>query len=369
MRRTLIVGSAVLATVGLAIGVFLTGQKPGDDLWPIAWLMWAPVGALILYRRPGNGVGWTQLVIGLSYGLSFIALSVAVNAENAILRGWSDLISAILGSIPWLGIVWLLLIFPTGWLVRRVERITGAAVLLFGGWAVVAFAIGSAPMEATQEASPLAVPALGWTVDWLAGDSGFWVPVLLVVAAMVSLVTRWRGSRGLERHQYRWLLFGSGFFGVVVLVGQVLPGDTRFDWVWLVAINAIPTVIGVAVLRYRLYEIDRVVSRTLAYAIVAALLVSAVLLVSTLVGTRFESPFVVAATTLGVAAVFNPLRRRVQRVVDRRFNRSRYDHEKVMDGFAGSLRDETDSARVIEGWLAVVAETMQPERVGVWVKM
>ena len=132
--------------------------------------------------------------------------------------------------------------------------------------------------------------------------------------------------------------------------------------------TAIPVSIYLAITRYRLYEVDRLISRTLTYALVVGLLAGVVALAAALVGTRFDSPLVVAATTLGVAALFNPLRRRVQRVVDRRFNRSRYDAERVMDEFAHSLRDEVEEEAVVEGWQGVVKETMHPSSVGVWVK-
>jgi hypothetical protein len=134
------------------------------------------------------------------------------------------------------------------------------------------------------------------------------------------------------------------------------------------SIIGIAIAIAMAVLRYKLYEIDRIVSRTITYTIVVGVLLGAVALVATIVGAQFDSPPVVAATTLGVAAVFNPLRRRVQVVVDRRFNRSRYDAERVMDDFAGSLRDRTDAGEVLDGWVEVVADTMQPSKVGLWVR-
>lgn len=118
----------------------------------------------------------------------------------------------------------------------------------------------------------------------------------------------------------------------------------------------------------RLYDLDRVVSRTVTYTSVIGLLALVVALVATVTATQFEDPLVVAATTLTVAALFNPLRKRIQRLVDRRFNRSRYDIQRVMDRFAGSLRDQVDADGVVDGWMGVVSETMQPEAVGVWVR-
>jgi hypothetical protein len=193
----------------------------------------------------------------------------------------------------------------------------------------------------------------------------------LTGAALLSVVLRFVRSKGVERQQMKWLLFAVLFFAAV-FGGAALIRETEdaaiLDLLLPASLIGIAIAVAVAVLRYRLYEIDRIVSRTISYAIVVGVLLGAVALVATIVGAQFDSPPVVAATTLGVAAVFNPLRRRVQVVVDRRFNRSRYDAERVMDDFAGSLRDRTDAGEVLDGWVEVVADTMQPSRVGVWVR-
>jgi hypothetical protein len=132
----------------------------------------------------------------------------------------------------------------------------------------------------------------------------------------------------------------------------------------------VPFSVGFSVARYRLYDIDRIISRTVSYALVAGFLGLVFFGLVTAVGavSPGESPLAVAASTLAVAALFNPVRKRVQGWVDRRFNRSRYDAEKVMEGFAGSLQDRVDPDGVVDGWVAVVEETMQPSSVGVWVR-
>jgi len=133
---------------------------------------------------------------------------------------------------------------------------------------------------------------------------------------------------------------------------------------------ALPVSIGVAVLRYHLYEIDRIVSRTVSYAVVVGVLAVVFFGVVTVLTSLLpaESDLAVAGSTLAVAALFNPVRRRVQAWVDRRFNRSRYDAQKVMDAFSGSLRDRVDPDGVVEGWVGAVSETMQPTTVGVWIR-
>lgn len=373
MRRVLIFLAVLVSLAGIVIGVFFTGLEESDVWWPLAWVMWTPVGALILLRRPENGVGRTQLVIGLAWGLSFVGMAIAQNATALGLRVWGEWLSLVLGVTPWLGIVWLMLIFPTGHLLRRVERLTGAGVVGLGIVATLAFSFSSVPMELTSEPSPLALPQLDMATQWIVSDSGFAIVLVLVFAAIVSLLTRWRASTGVERHQYRWLLLGAMFFAVTMGVGQVVPEDNRFLFLWVAAGAAIPTAIGVAVLRYRLYEIDRIVSRTLAYLAVVVVLGSlfalgVVAVPNLVIGTGSAPPLVVAASTLLVAAMFNPLRLRVLRWVDRRFNRSRYDAERVMDEFAESLRDRVDANGLLDGWVGVVSETMVPSGVAVWVR-
>jgi hypothetical protein len=157
--------------------------------------------------------------------------------------------------------------------------------------------------------------------------------------------------------------------GVLSVVGQGVGVD--LGWAWSLAVATIPVAVTMAITRHRLYDIDRLFSRTLSYALVVGFLglvfaTGVVWLPSALdIG---DTPLVVAGTTLAVAALFNPVRRRVQAGVDRRFNRSRYDAERVVEGFTWSLRDEVDPERVMDGWMSVVGQTMQPAAAGAWVR-
>jgi len=178
-----------------------------------------------------------------------------------------------------------------------------------------------------------------------------------------------------ERLQIKWFLFAVLFVLAGILLQEALGDlvtvpETLWGLMFGLSIMTLPIAIGVAVLRYRLYEIDRIISRTVSYTVVvvvlAAIYVAAVTWLTSLLPD--QSQLVVAATTLGVATLFNPLRRRVQIWVDRRFNRSRYDAQKVMNAFSGSLRDRVDPDGVVEGWVGAVSETMQPTTVGVWVR-
>jgi hypothetical protein len=200
-------------------------------------------------------------------------------------------------------------------------------------------------------------------------DAGFILGFFFSVPATVSVVARFRRAGFVERQQIKWLLAATCVFAVAYIAGAV----TAYEWVWWivgVAMASIPLSILLAVLRYRLYEVDRIISRTVAYLIVIALL-SAVYLGGLSAMTSLlpaESPLAVASSTLAVAALFNPIRRRVQGWVDRRFNRSRYDAKKVMERFAGSLQGQVDGEDLVEGWVEVVSRTMQPASVAVWVR-
>jgi hypothetical protein len=197
------------------------------------------------------------------------------------------------------------------------------------------------------------------------------VVLLLAVVAIVDFVWRARKADGLTRLQNRWLAFAgllTVLGGALSVVGQEIGVD--LGWAWSIGVASIPVAVTMAITRHRLYEIDRLISRTVSYTIVVALLAVVFAGVVTLAGSllQTESDLAIAASTLAVAALFNPLRRRVQALVDHRFNRSRYDAERVMNRFSESLRDEVDPDRVVGGWVSVAIETMKPVFAGVWVR-
>jgi hypothetical protein len=372
MRLALLATAVLVTTTGMVLASLYGGMEAGDALWPFAFVLWAPVGALILFRRPGNGVGWTMLAVGLSWGVAFLLQVIAFSGLALEIRAWAEVLQQVVGVLPWLGIVLLLLLFPSGLLTGRTERLTAVGLAVFGVVGAASFVISPTPMENTGVPSPLAIESLSTVTSWVVSEQGFLFVVALVVSALVSVFRRWRASFGIERHQYRWLFLGASVFALVVAAGQlpVFPEDTPFDFMWLVAGAAIPVVIGIAVLRYRLYEIDRIISRTVSYTVVVGLLGLVLFALVAGLGSVLgrENQVVVAASTLAVAGLFSPVRRRVQGRVDRRFNRSRYDAEQVMSEFVGSLRGRVDPDGVMDGWVGVVAETMQPSSVGVWVR-
>jgi hypothetical protein len=299
----------------------------------------------------------------VAFGVGLLGLS----DEAAV--GWA---AELVGGIAMFGLVlpglgvFVPLWFPTGRPISPSWRWPGVAAVLgvvgiIGGWAVIVYLEGGDAYEIDACIS----------VGTCANIIGLVLVLLGVVGAVVSLVIRWIRSRGVERLQMKWLVLAFFVFliGVLAEFGG-FQNSVVANFFLSTGLFLIPATIAIAVLRYRLYEIDRILSRTVTYAIVIILL-GAVYLAGLAALTSLlspESPVAVAGSTLAAAALFNPLRRRIQGWVDRRFNRSRYDTEKVMELFTESLRDRVDGDELVSGWVGVVSETMQPVVAGVWVR-
>jgi hypothetical protein len=221
-------------------------------------------------------------------------------------------------------------------------------------------------------ANPLAIEAAEPLFRVLQPVSAICFPVVLICSA-ASIVVRFRRARGLERQQLKWLAYAVAVFAVVVaLASREWTGWAVAQVAALLALGFIPVAIGIAILRYRLYDIDRVISRTLVYAVLTATLTLTyavvVLVLGQLFGEAGGNPpsWAVAGATLAVAALFQPLRRRIQRLVDRRFNRRRYDAARTVEAFSGRLREEIDLDSLSAELLAVVDQTMQPTEASLW---
>ena len=369
-HRLVLASALAIATGGILAAVFFSSLQGGDRLWPLSWVAWAPVGFIILLRRPDNGVGRAMMFVGVTVGISFASLALTVTDLPLSVRTWTEFVNVVFGVAPWLGIVWIVLVFPSSTYPGRAESLTGRVLIAYGLVATLAFALSPQPMEETGVASPFALEPARPIATLIVEGPGFVGVIVLMLGALALLIRRWRAGTGLERAQYRWLVYGVALYLGVLSLSQFLPDDSAGLFLWLPAGLAIPTTIGVAVLRYRLFEIDRIISRTLTYAVVAGLLAVAFLtVIAALTGVMpSDDPFVVALATLAAAALFSPVRRRVQRTVDRRFNRTRYDTQTVMDSFSDSLRDRMDATGLVDGWVGVVAETMEPNSMGVWVR-
>lgn len=326
------------------------------------------VGVLLLLRRPGSPVGWGLAGYGLSFALTIVAEEHAGTAGSrfAELAAWYQTWGWALGLLL-LGLV--LLHFPDGRLPSHRWRWVRRLIVASGALLCLALAdLWRVRHELVPVDDPDLYPAFARAVELIEP-----LPLVLVIASCVSLARRYRLGGPVERLQLRWL-----FTAVVVLVFGMIGflatgGPSRaplaLQLLVLAGMAGIPVAVGVAVLRYRLYEIDRIVSRTVSYAILTALLVGVYAVGVVGVGSLLPAganDLVVAGTTLLVAALFVPVRRRVGTVVDRRFHRMRYDAERAVTSFAGRLRDEIDPATIETELLQVVAATIPTTTSFVW---
>jgi hypothetical protein len=264
--------------------------------------------------------------------------------------------------------------FPTGSPPGGGWAWVGRVAMVLAGVAFLSFALADEVCVRFDQtgacAEPVAVP---WGIEGFAGlEPVLLVAMFMAVPAIVALFIRLRRSTGIERQQLKWFLLAATALALSLISSFDNFGLEQAvnDAISAVTLSALWVAIAVAIVRYRLFEIDRIVSRTVTYLVVVVLLggvfVGVVTLVSSLLPA--ESDLAVAASTLAVAALFNPVRRRVQVSIDRRFNRARYDVQKVIDSFAGSLRDRLDPGEVSDGWRDVVAATMQPSAISVWIR-
>ncbi len=381
----LVLGGVVLALTIAAVplaGLAHQGLDASGGSLPV-WVSapFAVVGFVLAWRKPGNPLGWIMLGVAVSFMLSedasFYTVADYQLRHGGLPLGWV----ALLAQPGWApGIVLfglVVLLFPDGqppsprlrWMVWAYAA---AAMLWIGG--AVTLTVGAIIGRHTRVDSGGNLLLLTGTdradAWWNVAQDVFFA--LLVACWLVSLagqVLSYRRSSGERRQQLKWLLAGSA----VTFVGVGIPfttsgGSPVASVISLAGFFAIPLSIGVAVLRYRLFDIDRIISRTLAYAVVTGLLVgvyAGIVLLATDV-VSINAPVAVAGSTLAAAALFNPLRRRVQRVVDRRFNRARYDADKTVASFAVRLNDAVDLDSVRDDLASVVQQALEPAHVSVW---
>jgi hypothetical protein len=340
----------------------------------------ATVGAVLAGHRPRHPVGWLLVGLGLSETLHDLTYSYTRYglvarpgslAGAAYLAGLNNGVGV--GAISFAGFV--LLLTPTGRLPsprwRWWARIAAAAALLW----LLGSVVDPAPLrpEYPEIGNPLAVPALFGPLDGLV-FAALVVLVALVVAAG-SLVLRFRRAHGTERQQLRWLAWGAALAAAALIaaIAGLATGDDDFTLVNLglgVSAAVLPLATGAAILRYRLYDLDRIVSRTLAWGLLTLLLGLGYAAIVLGLGRLLPagSSLAVAAATLAVAAVFQPVRRRVQELVDRRFNRRRHDASQTIAAFGARLRDQVDLDTLTGELLAVVDQTIQPTRASLWLR-
>jgi hypothetical protein len=337
------------------------------------------VGAVLASRRSRNPVGWLLLALGLSLNASGVAVAYAnygllvrPGALPAARSAALYLPATIVTALACLGFV--LLLTPTGSLPSSRWRWWAWAAAAAPLLSLLAIMLSSQPLDQPYQGpeSPLDLRGLGGAL-LVTYQLAFGVTNLAVVVAAGSMVVRFRRARGTERQQLRWVALAAALVSlvaVVVVAGLVMGAAALVGWAAGICVAILPLAIGAAILRYRLYDLDRIISRTLAYGLLTLLLsggyAGVVLGLGQLLGQY--SSLVVASATLVVAAAFQPARRRIQRAVDRRFNRRRYDAARTIQAFSARLRQQVDLDTLTGELLAVVEQTMQPTRVSLWLR-
>jgi hypothetical protein len=373
-----------VALGGLALALFAYGGLQDvesesllvDVLGAVAFASPALVGTYLIWRLPENAVGWILAGFGLSFTLGVMGETIGTTSNPA--ASWF----AWLSTWQWAALMVLILVFlplrfPDG--KAPSPRYRWVTPVALGGLILVI--LGNAFRESTGLASaegpvvvelPTPLPLSAAAFDALA-VVGLVLMLAAVCGAIGASITRYRASVGIERQQMK-VFVGSLIFATLGMALNLVLYEIGFafaDGLFALMVLVLVASIAVAVLRYRLYEFDRLISRTVSYALLVLILgavyaFGAIWLPARVLG--YDSPVFVAASTLVIAAIFNPIRRRVMTWVDRRFNRSRYRLELIMDDFAGTLRDQVDVDRMTAEWVGLVTETLQPSTAGVWVR-
>jgi hypothetical protein len=371
-----------------------TDLTPGSLLAGASFLIFPLVGAMIASSRARNPIGWLCLTIGLLWTVS--GLLDYYDVYGVVKPGSLPFPLAMAWVNNWLWVpsvglmgTYVFLLFPDGRLPSRRWRPLAWLCGTVIAWVSVGVALGPGPLENLGGVQNPIVLLRPWMM------AVFWAALpllpLCMLASALSLVMRYRHSDGEERQQIKWIAFSASVVAVVYLVAMiaslVFPEDswTTVGPVWwlnvltyaaLLSFVAMPVAVGIAVLRYRLYEIDIIINRTLVYGSLTGTLalvyfggVTATQALFRTITSQQELPqFVVVASTLLIAALFNPLRRRIQSFIDRRFYRSKYDSRKTLEAFSATLRNETDLDALNDNLVGVVRETMQPAHVSLWLR-
>jgi hypothetical protein len=370
-----------------------TSRSIIDLLVSVPFLVFPLVGALIASRRPHNPIGWICLAVGLLWML--LGLFDYYGVYGLAKPDTVPFPVVIYALVQWLWLptvgllaIYPVLLFPDGRLPSRRWR----PLAWLSGLVIALLCVDSvlAPGELTDlegVRNPFGLEGAPWLVD--AEIVLLLLFVACILASAMSLVLRYRHSGGEVREQIKWIALAGSFVGLVlstvlglIIVAEVMRGSGNSTPLWLqgllfvmlLSFAGIPVAIGFAILKYRLYDIDVVINRTLVYGTLTATLVAlyfggiVVLQRLFVLLTGEKSTLAVVASTLLIAALFNPLRRRIQSFIDRRFYRRKYDARKTLEAFSARLREETKLKALNNELLSVVRETMQPEHVSLWLR-
>jgi hypothetical protein len=379
------------ASVPLGSAARYAGNSYSESLVVfIALLPMAPVGFVVARRQPGNPIGWMFLALMTlllldGVGTDYAWLSYQLGHHLPLAA------AAVFGGEAWL---WLfvtlplvILLFPDGRLPSARWRpvlwgyLAVAACWPVSIYAVTIRAVAAGDIHLVPGGDLRAVDDPAGSSAWLGSAEAIILPVLAVfwLVFVASQVLAWRRADGERRQQLKWLMSGAAVCMAAVAVSAIVGTlDTSTSpapvlqavlYAVFIGIAALPVSIGVAILKYRLYDIDRLISRTLAYAIVTGMLVgvyAGLVLLATRV-LSVHTPLAVAAATLAAAALFNPVRQRVQRRVDRRFNRARYDADRMVAAFADHVKDTVELDSIRDDLAGVVYQALEPAHVSVWI--
>jgi len=375
------------ATVSLVVGAIVLGLANRQEVplvdAPLTIIppTFATLGALISSRRPANVMGWLFLTTGILGGVQIFFgqyATVALAPDGPALPGgalaaWCAMLAQ--NSFP-VSILFLVLLFPDGMLPSRRWRPLSWAMGMFLASTLVVGALSPGPFPDFPSASnPFGVE--GATVSGPLLAAGQLGALACVIVTLLSLIVRFYFSRGEERLQLKWFTYAAVVgLSTPLLLSSLVPAVFQAvgEFAWTLGFLSLPVSAGVAVLKYRLYEIDLIINRTLVYGPLTAMLVAlyfgGVVILQyafrTLAGS--ESQLAIVASTLLIAALFNPLRRRVQNFIDHSFYRRKYDAAKTLEAFSAKLRDEPDIDALNSELLSTVRETMQPEHASLWLR-
>ena len=385
----LVVAAVLLAAASVPLNALTHQNGLVNGVNVVVAVLFSAVGFVVVRRQPRNPVGW--ILLTLPAGLQLLPADAASYAQLVYRLGHRLPLGgvALLLEYSWapasvlLGLV--ILLFPDGrlpsprWRPVLWSYLAVVACLAGSTYALAVTALTARPVRVDSGGGLTAVDSPPGSSAWAIFDRLiFPVFVAFWLSFVVAQVLSWRRSSGERRQQLKWLMSGAAVLAVSEVIGQPvlnfypdLPAEVQLVLNVLLALGAaaLPASIAVAILKYRLYDIDRLISRTLAYAIVTGLLVglyAGLVLLATEV-FRFRTPVAVAAATLAAAGLFHPLRQRVQRVVDRRFNRARYDADKTVAAFAARLQNAVDLDAVQAGLATAVQQTLEPAHISVWI--
>lgn len=355
----------------------------------VAFFAFPTIGAIIISRRPSNTVGWLFCLIGIgtaytSFDAAVVAAALANHTDTSLLVGIVDA----LGNLIWglnisMGLL-LLMLFPNGKLPsRRWRPLLWLTIALIVLDAIATIFKPGALESDGRVRNPLGITGVGDVLAAIDNVAHLFMPVL-ALAAVISLVVRFVKSRDAQRQQIKWFVYGVLMMVVIIVLSALFIPETSWlsNVTFALGFLMLPLGAGIGVLRYKLFDIDIIINRTLVYGLLTVILAG--IYFGGVVGAQSlfnvitrrtvsslstgQSPVLIVVTTLLIAALFQPLRRRLQQFIDHRFYRSRYDAKKTLDRFGASLRSEVELAHLTNSLLETVDQTMRPAHTSLWLR-